>query len=106
VTEVPVELLTPVDTFDHLDEDKVTRYAAILADLPPVTVFSLPEGYLLVDGYHRVAAARLLGRTVVTADVRLGTRTDALRFAVQRAEEGGISTTDALDAIHRRGGRR
>jgi hypothetical protein len=99
VTELPIELLSPVDV-DNLEAEKVSRYAAILAELPPVTVFSLPEGYLLVDGYHRVAAARLLGRTVVMADVRRGTRTDALRFAVEHAaEERGLPAADALAAI-------
>ena len=48
----------------HLDEDKVSRYAQILDQMPPVVVFELGKGLLLVDGYHRVEAARRLGRTV------------------------------------------
>jgi ParB-like chromosome segregation protein Spo0J len=31
----------------------------MLDDLPPIVVVDTPEGLLLVDGYHRLAAARL-----------------------------------------------
>jgi hypothetical protein len=91
----------------HLDEGKVSRYEQILDQMPPVVVFELSEGLLLVDGYHRVEAARRLGRTVVRAQVRRGSREDALRFAVDlAAAERGMTKDQALDAIKRRGGRR
>ena len=91
----------------HLDEDKVSRYAQILDQMPPVVVFELDDGLLLVDGYHRVEAARRLGRAVVRAEVRQGSRADALRFAVDLAAAGrGVTKGQALDAIRRRSGRR
>jgi hypothetical protein len=91
----------------HLDEDKVSRYAQILDQLPPVVVFESDDGLLLVDGYHRMEAARRLGRTVVRAQVRQGSREDALRFAVDLAAvERGMSKDQALNAIRRRSGKR
>jgi ParB/Sulfiredoxin domain len=91
----------------HLDEEKISRYAQVLDQLPPVVVFELDDGLLLVDGYHRVEAARRLGRTVVRAEVRQGSRQDALRFTVDlAAAERGVTKAQALDAIRRRSGRR
>jgi ParB-like chromosome segregation protein Spo0J len=58
----------------------------MLDDLPPVVVFDTPEGPLLADGHHRLAAAGRLGRKTVEAEVRAGSRQDALRYA---AEVGG-----------------
>jgi ParB-like chromosome segregation protein Spo0J len=78
-----------------------------LDQLPPVMVFESDDGLLLVDGYHRMEAARRLGRTVVRAQVRQGSREDALRFAVDlAAAERGMSKEQALDAIRRRSGKR
>jgi ParB-like chromosome segregation protein Spo0J len=41
-------------------------------------VFDTEEGLLLADGYHRVAAALKEGRKTVEAEVRRGSRHDAL----------------------------
>jgi hypothetical protein len=91
----------------HLDEDKISRYAQIFDQLPPVVVFETDDGLLLVDGYHRVEAARRLGRTAVRAQVRQGSHGDALRFAVDlAAAERGVSKDQALDAIRRSSGKR
>ena len=91
----------------HLDEAKILQYSQILDQMPPVVVFEIDGGLLLVDGYHRVEAARRLGRTVVRAEVRQGSRQDALRFAVDlAATERGVTKSQALDAIKRRSGNR
>ena len=71
----------PVDPDAHLDPARVGRYAGMLDDLPPVTVFETPEGLLLVDGYHRVAAVRRPGPETVEAQMRRGSRRGALRYA-------------------------
>jgi ParB-like chromosome segregation protein Spo0J len=87
----------------HLDPAKVERYARILDDLPPVVVFQLPEGLLLVDGYHRLAAAQGRGRLTVAARVLLGNREDALRYAVDlAAAEGNLPVEAVRAAIERR----
>ena len=89
----------PVDPEAHLDAARVERYARMLDDLPPVVVFETSEGLLLVDGYHRVAAARRLGLETVEADVRRGSRHDALRYAAVGAAERGIAAEEAASYI-------
>src|SRR5215217_1479586 len=69
----------PIDREAHLDAARVERYARTLDALPPVVVVDTPEGLLLADGYHRVAASRRLGLEEVEAEVRTGTRRDALQ---------------------------
>jgi len=106
VHQVEIDCLfadTPVDPRAHLDASKVGRYAAILDQLPPVVVFKTERGLLLVDGYHRVAAAQALGRTTVAADVTVGSRSDALRYAIARASaEREMTEDEAAAAIARR----
>lgn len=63
-------------------EDTVRRYMEAFEELPPVTVFKSPEGLLLADGFHRMAAAQRLGLREIEAEVRKGTREDALEYAV------------------------
>jgi|SRR5215213_1709998 len=93
----------PVDPDAHLDPTRVERYAEIVDDLPPVVVFETPEGLFLVDGYHRVAAARRPGPETVEAEVRRGSRHDALRYATTvGAAERGISPEEASSYIERR----
>jgi hypothetical protein len=69
-------------------------------------VFDLGDGLLLVDGYHRVEAARRLGRPVIGAQERQGSCVAAPRCAVDiAAAERGLTTDQALDAIRRRSGK-
>jgi SLT domain-containing protein len=71
--------------------------------LAPVVVFDIPEGMLLEDGYHRVAAARQRGWETVEAVVRRGSRRDALRYAATvSAAEHGISREEATSYIRHR----
>ena len=88
----------------HLDPDRVAYYRAALDAATPVTVFDVDGRLLLADGHHRVAAAQMLGRTEVLADVRRsGTTRDALRFAVDLAkQQRGMTEEEVLAAIRRR----
>lgn len=63
-------------------EQTIQRYMESFDQLPPVDVFDTPDGQLLADGFHRVASAERLGLTEIEADVRKGTRTEALEWAV------------------------
>jgi ParB-like nuclease domain len=65
---------TPIDPEAHLDAARVESYAQMLDTLAPVVVFDTPEGMLVADGYHRVAAARQRGWQTVEAVVRRGSR--------------------------------
>jgi ParB-like chromosome segregation protein Spo0J len=69
----------------------------------PVVVFETEDGLLLADGYHRVAAARLSGADTIRADVRAGSRKDALDYAVEHASrQRHITLEQALERVRRR----
>jgi ParB-like chromosome segregation protein Spo0J len=90
----------PADPEAHLDPARVELYARTLDVLPPVVVFETPEGLLLADGYHRVAAARRRGLETVEAEVRSGSRHDALRYAAMvGAAQRRISPEEAASYI-------
>ena len=92
----------PIDPETHLDASRVERYSQMLDALPSVVVFDTPEGLLLADGYHRVAASRRLGLETVEAEVRTGSRHDALRYAARvSAAQRGISPEEAVSYIER-----
>ena len=92
----------PIESEAHLDAARVESYAQMLEALPPVVVFDTPEGMLLADGYHRVAAARHRGWETVEAEVRRGSRHDALRYAATvGAAQRGISPEEAAAYIER-----
>jgi hypothetical protein len=66
--------------------DTVAEFAEAMqlgADFPPVTTF------WLADGFHRVAAAQQAGLDTIRAEVREGTRRDAILFAVGANAEHG-----------------
>jgi hypothetical protein len=68
---------------EKLDEGTVERYRESLDRLPPVIVYRLPDGeVLLTDGFHRQEAHRREGRETVQAEVREGTREDAREHAI------------------------
>ena len=91
----------PIEPEAHLDAARVERYARTLDALPPVVVVDTPEGLLLADGYHRVAASRRLGLEEVEAEVRTGTRRDALQqigLALVGAAGARLATVPGLQA--------
>ena len=91
----------PIYPDAHLDAARVERYARTLDALPPVVVVDTPEGLLLADGYHRVAASRRLGLEEVEAEVRTGTRRDALQqigLALVGAAGARLATVPGLQA--------
>jgi hypothetical protein len=104
VTDLPVSVLVEATGGQarHVDEDRVRKYAQALDELPPVVVFDTEAGLLLVDGYHRLAAAVSLGRASIPADVRSGTRHEALAFAIGRATaDRGMTAEPARAGIER-----
>ena len=93
----------PIYPKAHLDAARVKRYAEILDALPPVVVFDTGEGLLLVDGCHRVAAARCRDLETIEAEVRQGSRNDALQYAARvGAAQHGISPKEIVAYIRRR----
>lgn len=77
----------------------VAEYAEAMsagATFPPIAVFRDPKGVLwLSDGFHRVEAAELAGIAELPADVREGSRKDALLFAASANAGHGLRRTTA-----------
>jgi hypothetical protein len=66
------------------------------ASFPPIVVFVDAKGVKwLADGFHRCAAAELAGLTELAADVREGSRRDALLFAASANGAHGLRRTNA-----------
>jgi ParB-like chromosome segregation protein Spo0J len=65
---------------DRLDDFTVERYADSWDRLPPITVYEIDGKWLIADGFHRHAAAVMLGKRTMAAEIRVGTFTDALDF--------------------------
>lgn len=80
-----------------ISEATVSEYAdAILAGavFPAVVVFFDGTDYFLGDGFHRLHGHRQAGHAEILADVRTGTRRDALLFAVGANAEHGLRRTN------------
>lgn len=66
-----------------VDKTTVGAYANSFDQLPPIDVFWIEgrDGWWLVDGWHRLAAAKELGLAEIEANDHQGTFDDALEFA-------------------------
>jgi hypothetical protein len=82
-----------------LNQDKVNEYAERMAEgdkFPAVTVFYDGSAYWLGDGFHRHAAHRVAfpsGMVEIEAQVKQGTRRDAVLFACGANAEHGLQRT-------------
>lgn len=91
------------------NDEAVSAYAERLEagdTFPPVVVFFDGGAHWLADGFHRLSATLMVaGRTLgtdahdqwttINADVRSGTREDAIRFAVSANRTNGLRRTNA-----------
>ena len=86
-------------------QEVVEEYAALYeegAKFPPVRVMRDGQGRnWLVDGFHRVAAARRLGKVRIRAEVESGSRTDAMWAACGANSSHGLpmSNEDKRKAV-------
>lgn len=82
-----------------LDAGVVAEYASALADgatFPPIVVFEDVNGLLwLADGFHRHAAAIEAGLAELLADVRQGSRREAVLFSAGANADHGARRTNA-----------
>jgi len=77
--------------------DVIEDYAAAMvmgAEFPPVVVFYDGEHHWLADGYHRRDAAVAAGLSEILADIRQGTRRDAILFSVGANAAHGLRRTN------------
>jgi hypothetical protein len=94
---------SPIDPERHLDSERVEHYRRSIDAPAPVVVFETEEGLLLADGYHRIAAALKDGRTTIEADVRRGSRHDALEYAAAvGAAQRGMSSDEVRKHVLKR----
>lgn len=98
IREIPLDdlILDPnLYLRDRLDDFTVERYADSWQRLPPVTVYEVDGKLMLADGFHRHAAAVMLGRSTMAAEVRHGSFTDALDFVAEVNLFHGLPLTRA-----------
>jgi uncharacterized ParB-like nuclease family protein len=77
----------------HLCEETVQEYVEAMAagaKFPPVIVFHDGTNYWLADGFHRLEAWKRNGVENVKAEVKEGTRIDALKFAFSANNSHGL----------------
>ncbi len=56
----------------EIDDERLRRMRRAMAraeNVPPVDLYQLGSGYYVLDGHHRVAAAKLLGQVEIDANV-------------------------------------
>lgn len=82
-----------------INEETVAEYAEAMADpnavFPPAIVYYDGKEYWLADGFHRVAAWSRIGRVEVPADVRQGTRRDAILHSCAANSAHGLRRSNA-----------
>jgi hypothetical protein len=74
-----------------LSEAHIREYAALLQEghqLGTIVVFQDGIDYYLADGFHRVAAAKSIGLEELPAEIRVGTKRDALLYACGANKHG------------------
>jgi ParB-like chromosome segregation protein Spo0J len=98
IREIPLDDLVLDQTLnirDRLDDFTVERYADSWDRLPPITAYSVEGRMLVADGFHRYAAAVMLGKRSIKAEVVEGSMTDALDFVASVNLFHGLPLTRA-----------
>lgn len=81
----------------EINPDVVNEYAAAIKDgatFPLITIYYDGAEYWLADGFHRFHAMEKAGLADIDADVRQGTRRDAILHSVGANEEHGLRRTN------------
>lgn len=87
-----------------INEQVVSDYAERMTEgdkFPPVVLFHDGNQYYMADGFHRALAAKRIELREIPADVRPGTKTDALWFALGANRTNGqrLTNTDLRHAV-------
>lgn len=81
----------------QIDETVIAEYSEAMqmgAIFPPVTVLYDGSKYWLADGFHRVKAKKRIGGRKILAEIRLGSRRDAILFSVGANARHGLQRTN------------
>jgi ParB-like chromosome segregation protein Spo0J len=98
IREIPLDdlVLDPnLNLRDRLDDFTVERYADSWERLPPITVYNVDDRLLIADGFHRHAAAVMLGKRTIRGEIVEGSFTDALDFVASVNLFHGLPLTRA-----------
>lgn len=82
----------------NLNHDVVAEYAKSMkqmAKFPPVIVYYDGYRYWLADGFHRIRAKEHIGESKILAEVRCGSRREAILFAAGANSTHGFQRTNA-----------
>ena len=82
----------------EMDGQIVTQYADAMgagAEFPPIVIFRDGSQNILADGFYRLAANRERGHDQIAAEVRRGTKSDALKYALKANAAHGLRRTNA-----------
>lgn len=94
VIALPLALLlleSSIQPREGVTASTVNEYAALYTDgheLAPIMVYQEGSEYWVADGFHRVAAAQQAGLSGIAAEVRQGTKRDALLYAAGANKHG------------------
>lgn len=80
----------PRATYHYGQVDAYAEDMEAGANFPPVIVFFDGDDYWLADGFHRLLAARKVGRGEIDADVRQGTLRDAQWYSYSVNQAHGL----------------
>jgi ParB-like chromosome segregation protein Spo0J len=82
----------------EMSEQVIIEYVGVIRNggkMPPVTVFFDGTKYHLADGWHRYFAHKRAGFADIEADIREGTRRDAVLYSVGANNSHGLRRTNA-----------
>lgn len=77
----------------QMDFITISEYVEAMSEgatFPPITVFYDGTDYWLADGFHRLKATAQRGAATIEADVRQGTRRDAILYSVGANAQHGL----------------
>lgn len=89
------ERLQPRVSMDNTTLEEYTTAMRNGEDFPPVIVYYDGTKYWLSDGWHRVEAAILAGRTDINAEIRTGSYEDALKHSLSANSTHGLKRSQA-----------
>ena len=81
-----------------IDVGVVAEYAEAMeggAEFPPIIAYFDGEAYWPGDGFHRIAAAKKIGRETISAEIRSGGKREAMLLAVGVNSNHGLRRTAA-----------
>lgn len=93
-----IDIYSGTQTRVSTNDEAVVGYAEAMklgAEFPPVVVYYDGAKYYLADGFHRFLAAKKIEARDLPAEVREGTRGDALRHALGANATNGVYRTNA-----------